>query len=82
MYFLSYSSLASSILHGVNEVNEVKEVNDVCFVRQVVIYIPHSGIVDNFVNFVNSVNSDNSECSGNFRKLNYSIIIFVRYDSY
>ena len=49
----------------VNEVSEVKEVNDVCFVRQMVIYIPHGGIVDNFVNSVNSERSDN------FRKLSY-----------
>ena len=35
-----------------------------------VIYIPHDGIVDNFVNSDNSDNSDNSERSDNFRKLN------------
>ena len=46
------------------EVNEVSEVSDVCFVRQMVIYVPLGGIVDNFVN------SDNCERSDNFRKLN------------
>ena len=45
----------------VNEVSEVKAVNDVCFVRQMVIDIPHVCIVDNFVN------SDTSELSDNFR---------------
>ena len=41
-------------LYEVKEVREVKVVRAVCFVRQMLIYIPHGGI------------GFNSECSDNF----------------
>ena len=43
----------------VNEVSEVSEVSDVCFVRQMVIYIPYGGIVDNF----RKLNCNNNDLS-------------------
>ena len=55
--------LQSKIIHSfrkfhlleVNEVSEVKEVNDVCFVRQMAIFIPYGGIVDNFRKLSNTL---------------------------
>lgn len=45
---------------------EVNEVNDVCFVRQMVIFFTHGGIVDNFANFANFTNFTNFTNYANF----------------